>query len=97
MIIASEGGIMDDPRRAEIEARAHELWVEAGRPEGREAAYRAQAETELQASVDAAVPQGERLPAGAEENPLSQHVEDIAEGAPSGPGQSTFAGGDKVG
>lgn len=87
---------MDESRRAEIEARAQKLWVEAGRPEGREAAYRAQAETELQSSVDAAVPQGERLPAKAEENPLSEHVEGIAEGAPSGPGRTTFEGGDKV-
>jgi hypothetical protein len=86
---------MDESRRAEIEAHAHRLWVEAGRPEGREAAYLAQAEAQLQASVDAAVPEGERLPAGAEENPLSEHVESIAEGAKSGPGRTSFEGGDK--
>ncbi|MFO1046401.1 MAG: DUF2934 domain-containing protein [Geminicoccaceae bacterium] len=87
---------MDESRRAEIDVRAQKLWEEAGRPEGRQEAYRAQAEAELQASVDAAVPAGERLPAGAEENPLSEHVESIAEGAKSGPGRSSFAGGDKV-
>ena len=87
---------MDESRRAEIDARAQKLWEEAGRPEGRQEAYRAQAEAELQASVDAAVPAGERLSARAEENPLSEHVESIDEGARSGPGSGSFAGGDKV-
>lgn len=97
MVIALRGVIMDEARRVEIEARAHRLWVEAGRPEGREAAYRAQAETELQASINAAVPEEERLPGGAAENPLSEHIESIAEGAESGPGRNSLAGGDKLG
>ena len=87
---------MDESRRAEIEAHAHRLWVEAGRPEGREAAYRAQAEAELQASFNAAVPQDERLPGRDEDNPLSKHVESVAEGAEPGPGRTSFEGGDKV-
>ncbi len=50
----------------------------------------------LQRSVDRAVPRAERLPRGAEENPLSEHVEEVAtEHAPS-PGTSTFEGGDRV-
>lgn len=87
---------MDEAKRIEIEARAHRLWVEAGSPEGRESAYRAQAEAELQKSVDAAVPDAERLPSGAAENPLSEHVAEVAAGAHPGPGRSTFEGGDKV-
>ena len=38
----------------------------------------------------------EQLPRGAEENPLSQHLEDAAEGRTPGPGASTFGGGDNV-
>src|SRR6476661_7313128 len=34
----------------------------------------------LQESVDASIPESERLPRGADENPLSEHVKGIAEG-----------------
>jgi|SRR5829696_1629876 acyl-homoserine lactone acylase PvdQ len=55
-----------------------------------------QADDPLQRSVDAAVPTAEQLPRGAEENPLSQHVEHAAgENAPQ-PGATTFQGGDAV-
>ena len=55
-----------------------------------------QADDPLQRSVNAAVPTAERLPRGAEENPLSQHVEHAAgESAPQ-PGATTFQGGDTV-
>jgi hypothetical protein len=45
-----------------------------------EVAAAVKAEDELQATVNESVPQSERLPRGADENPLSQHVEEIAEG-----------------
>ena len=55
-----------------------------------------QADDPLQRSVNAAVPTAERLPRGAEENPLSQQVEHAAgESAPQ-PGATTFQGGDTV-
>ena len=50
----------------------------------------------LQESVDASVPKSERLPGGAEENPLSEHVEEIAKGRRSKPGATTFEGGDRL-
>ena len=50
----------------------------------------------LQGSVDASVPQSERLPRRADENPLSEHVKEIAEGRRSQPGKTTFEGGDRV-
>ena len=50
----------------------------------------------LQQSVDRAVPVAERLPSGAAENPLSEHLREEAEGRPSGPGMSTLEGGNKV-
>jgi hypothetical protein len=50
----------------------------------------------LQESVDASVPQSERLPRGADENPLSEHVEEIAKGGRSRPGKTTFQGGNRV-
>jgi hypothetical protein len=53
-------------------------------------------EEALQRSVDRAVPDAEQLPEGAEENPLSEHVEDVAEGAKPGPGATTFEGGEAV-
>jgi hypothetical protein len=72
------------------------------RPEGDPAAQAAgrdrptQADDPLQRSVNAAVPTAERLPRGAEENPLSQQVEHAAgESAPQ-PGATTFQGGDTV-
>jgi len=55
-----------------------------------------QGDDPLQRSVNAAVPTAERLPRGAEENPLSQQVEHAAgESAPQ-PGAATFQGGDTV-
>ena len=38
------------------------------------------ADEPLQESVDKAVPTAERLPGGADENPISEHVESIAQG-----------------
>ena len=54
------------------------------------------AEEALQRSVDRAVPDAEQLPERAEENPLSEHVEGIAEGAKPGPGATVFEGGEAV-
>lgn len=54
------------------------------------------AEEALQRSVDQAVPDAEQLPEGAEENPLSEHVESVAVGAKPGPGATTFEGGEAV-
>ena len=51
----------------------------------------------LQVSVNASVPQSERLPRGADENPLSEHVEKIAKGGRSKPGATTFEGGSRLG
>ena len=48
----------------------------------------ARAGADLQQSVDDAVPIAERLPRGADENPLSEHVAQIAEAGGSRPGQS---------
>ena len=56
----------------------------------------AKSEDQLQASVDAAVPHAERLPSGAEENPLSEHVAQIAKEGVAPPGRSTLEGGDQV-
>ena len=56
----------------------------------------ARAGEELQQSVDDAVPIAERLPRGAEENPLSEHVAQIADGGDSRPGPSTLEGGNRV-
>ena len=44
-----------------------------------------------------AVPRPERPPRGADENPMSEHVEENAEGRRSQPGATTFEGGDRVG
>ena len=55
-----------------------------------------QADDPLQRSVNAAVPTAERLPRGAEENPLSQHVEHTAGESAPRPGATTFEGGDTV-
>src|SRR3954464_6516481 len=94
--------------RAEVELRvAPEAEAQPGehrddRPQGDPAAQGSgrdrltQADDPLQRSVNAAVPTAERLPRGAEENPLSQHVEHAAgESAPQ-PGATTFQGGDTV-
>ena len=95
---------MDEPQRQAIEERARRLWTEAGSLPGREPEYRTRATAELagdkeamlQRSVDRAVPADEQLPERAQENPLSEHVADIARGAPPGPGLSTLEGGDEV-
>ena len=102
---------MDQVTRKAVEERARALWQEAGSPKGDTLRYQLRAEVELgvipeaeaqqaddllQRSVNAAVPTAERLPRGAEENPLSQHVEHAAgENAPQ-PGATTFQGGDAV-
>ena len=54
------------------------------------------ADQPLQQSVDKAVPTAERLPSGADENPISEHVESIAQGQAPLPGATTVEGGDKV-
>jgi hypothetical protein len=95
---------MDEPQRQAIEERARRLWTEAGSPPGREQEYHTRAAVELaggkeamlQRSVDRAVPADEQLPDRAQENPLSEHVADIARGAPPSPGLSTLEGGDEV-
>lgn len=95
---------MDDTQRRAIEERAQQLWTEAGSPPGREPEFRARAAAELaggeeailQRSVDRAVPTSEQFPGRADDNPLSRHVEDVAEGAPPGPGGTTFEGGETV-
>jgi nucleotide-binding universal stress UspA family protein len=73
-----------DPEGVERFAQLDALAAAAGAEEG------------LRESVDAAVPPAERLPGAAEENPLSEHVEDIARGRPPRPGARTFEGGERV-
>ena len=70
-----------------------ELAAEAQALEESEAAP---ADEPLQASVDKAVPTAERLPGGAHENPISEHVESIAQRQAPMPGATTVEGGDKV-
>jgi hypothetical protein len=70
-----------------------ELAAEAQALEESEAAP---ADQPLQYSVDKAVPTAERLPSGADENPISEHVESIAQGQAPMPGATTVEGGDKV-
>ena len=70
-----------------------ELAAEARALEESEAAP---ADQPLQESVDKAVPRAERLPSGADENPISEHVESIAQGQAPMPGATTVEGGDKV-
>ncbi|MFO1070307.1 MAG: hypothetical protein U1E14_17470 [Geminicoccaceae bacterium] len=50
----------------------------------------------LQKSVDRHVPEAERLPERADENPLSRQVRGHATEGRKGPGRSTLQGGDKV-
>jgi hypothetical protein len=50
----------------------------------------------LQRSVDKAVPGGEKLPARAGENPVSQQVKKSTEQRDPQPGESTLQGGDTV-
>ena len=95
---------MDQTRHRAIQERARQLWREAGSPPGREAEFQAraarelggEAEAALQRSVDRAVPPDEQLPARAAENPLSQHVADVAAGERPGPGGSGFEGGEAI-
>ena len=49
-----------------------------------------------QVSVDASARKSERLPRGADESPLSEHAEEVAEGWRSLPGATTFEGGERV-
>ena len=70
-----------------------ELAAEARALEESEAAP---ADEPLQELVDKAVPTAERLPGGADENPISEHVESIAQGQAPLPGATTVEGGDKV-
>ena len=56
----------------------------------------APADEPLQESVDKAVPTAEQLPRGADENPISEHVESIAQGQAPLPGATTVEGGHKV-
>ena len=78
----------DDPlvTLQELAAEAHAL----------EESEAAPADGPLQDSVDKAVPTAERLPGGADENPISEHVESIAQGQAPLPGATTVEGGDKV-
>ena len=50
----------------------------------------------LRRNVERVVPEAERLPRGADENPISEQVEDVARGGPSQPGPATVQGGDRV-
>ena len=70
----------------ELAAEAHALEDSEASP----------ADEPLQELVDKAVPRAERLPRGADENPLSEHVESIAQGQAPLPGATTFEGGDKM-
>ena len=78
----------DDPfvTLQELAAEAHAL----------EESEAAPADEPLQDSVDKAVPTAERLPGGADENPISEHVESIAQGQALFPGATTVEGGGKV-
>jgi Protein of unknown function (DUF2934) len=96
--------------RKAVEERAYFVWLEAGCPEGQAARHWSQAEAELglatpaaagsaealRRSVGEAVPSEERLPRAAGENPLSEHVQDVADGRALRPGATTFEGGDEV-
>ena len=79
---------VDNPLEAhqEIAAEAHALEESETLP----------GDGPLQDSVDNAVPIVERLPDGADENPISEHIESIAQGQESHPGATTVEGGDKV-
>ena len=50
----------------------------------------------LQDSIDKAVPTAERLPGRADENPISEHVEHIAQRQVPLPGATTVERGDEV-
>ena len=44
--------MMSEPSNAEIQQRAHQLWEQAGRPEGRDEEFWYQAERELREMED---------------------------------------------
>ena len=56
----------------------------------------ARAAGNLQELVDEAVPVAERLPCGPQENPLSEHVAQIAEEGDARAGQPTLEGGERL-
>ena len=103
-----ELGVMPKPATDDPYVTLHELAIEAqqqgehgpgssGPPGGgADEARPPTQEPSLQRSIDEAVPAAERLPSGAEENPLSEHVQDAAEEPTPRPGPSTFEGGDQV-
>ena len=84
-------GVIPRPETAELIVTLQELAAQTCSSDGSEAA---EAEHRLQAAGDAAVPHSERLPAGAGENPLSEHVAEIAQVDVPLPAQSTLMGGD---
>jgi hypothetical protein len=47
-MLANGGAVMPDPTDDQIRTRAHQLWEQAGKPEGREDEFWHQAEKELQ-------------------------------------------------
>jgi Protein of unknown function (DUF2934) len=47
-VLANGGAVMPDPTDDQIRTRAHQLWEQAGKPEGREDEFWHQAEKELQ-------------------------------------------------
>ena len=78
----------DDPMVTlqEVAAEAHALEESEASP----------ADEPLQASVDNAVPIAERLPDRADENPISEHVERIAQRQVPLPGSTIVEGGDEL-
>ena len=70
-----------------------EIAAEARALEDSEAAP---ADEPLQELVDRAVPTAEQLPRGADENPISERVESIAQGQAPLPGATTVEGGHKA-
>ena len=73
----------DDPlvtlHQLAVEAQAAGRWLPSDEP--------------LARSVDEAVPAAERLPTGADENPISEQVEEAGRERMSPPGSSTLQGG----
>ena len=47
-VLANGGAVMPDPTDDQIRTRAHQLWEQAGKPQGREDEFWHQAEKELQ-------------------------------------------------
>jgi hypothetical protein len=85
-----EMGLITEVEAADPFVTLHELGEAAqGRPTGEGARSREL----LEEAVAGAVPRAEQLPEAAAENPLSEHVEHVAEGGKSGPEEGVFAGG----